>query len=112
MQPDGVLAIHVSNRYLDLAPVVQRSGAGGWKTGSGGRGRGRCLTGDRGKNTWMLVTANETFVSGAKSYGQVTGPDARVSRLDRRLQQPDSGAEAVAGSSFPVKAGARDCPRV
>jgi hypothetical protein len=69
MPPDGVLALHVSNRYLDLRPIV------------------RGLAGEAGKevleiegeddgsraiesSTWMLVTGNETFAAGARSFAQ------------------------------------------
>ena len=33
MKPDGIIAVHVSNRYLKLTPVVEKVAASlGWKT--------------------------------------------------------------------------------
>ena len=76
MQPDGVLAIHVSNRYLDLAPVVRGLAREAGRQVLEVEGEDDASVAIEG-NTWMLVTANAAFVAGAKSYGQVTGPNAR-----------------------------------
>ena len=69
LAPDGVLAVHVSNQYLDLRPVV--------------RGLGREL-GERvleiesqddtelglDSATWMLVSANAAFLDAAAPFAQ------------------------------------------
>jgi spermidine synthase len=76
LEADGVLAVHVSNRYLDLKPVV--------------RGLARELgrqalevetdedqsLGVEG-STWVLVTANEAFAAGVKSLAEPARADAR-----------------------------------
>jgi hypothetical protein len=77
MQPDGVLAIHVSNRYLDLAPVVRGLAREAGKQVLEVEGEDDVLLAIEG-STWMLVTGNETFVAGARSFGQLAGPDARA----------------------------------
>jgi hypothetical protein len=61
LQPDGIIALHISNRYMDLRPVVQtladhfQLGTALIVSDRGGDGRGSWAT-------WMLVTANETFL--------------------------------------------------
>jgi len=76
MENDGVLAVHVSNRYLDLKPIVQGLA----------REQGRQVLvveceedaslGIEG-STWVLVTGNETFVAGARSFAEPVRADAR-----------------------------------
>ena len=65
LRPDGVLAVHISNRYIDLRPVVK---AGAALTGlqileidqaSGGPD-------DAIGNTWLLVTHNEAMLDRAR----------------------------------------------
>ncbi|MFO0870626.1 MAG: fused MFS/spermidine synthase [Pirellulales bacterium] len=61
LQPNGVIAIHVSNRHLDLVPVVgtlaKRTGLHVVKVpNSAERGVMECTS------DWMLVTADEEFV--------------------------------------------------
>jgi hypothetical protein len=76
MQPDGVLALHVSNRYLDLPPVVRGLAREVGKTALEVEGEDDASLGIDG-NTWILVTGNEAFVAGAKSSAQIAEPDAR-----------------------------------
>jgi SAM-dependent methyltransferase len=69
LRPGGVLALHVSNRYLDLRPVVrglaQEAGQEVLEIEAEDDGsRAIELT------TWMLVTSNETFAAGARSLAQ------------------------------------------
>lgn len=60
MKPDGIIAVHVSNAYLALAPVVERvAGTVGMKTT-------RVLTpldGFDEATDYVLVTNNETFLN-------------------------------------------------
>jgi SAM-dependent methyltransferase len=63
LRPGGVLAIHISNRYLDLAPVLQtEAAAGGWHAR-----RVRNLA-DPAKLTyttdWVLLSMDEAFFRG------------------------------------------------
>jgi hypothetical protein len=59
MKPDGIIAVHVTNSYLALAPVVEKLAADiGWKTT-------RIITeedGDLDSTDYVLVTVNETFL--------------------------------------------------
>lgn len=61
MNPDGILLIHITNRFLDLAPVVRSEGeATGYRTAlvnsPGDPGRGV------GKADWMILTTNGKFL--------------------------------------------------
>ena len=60
LQPGGVLAVHVSNKHLNLAPVVERS------AGSLGRRAVLIDTEDDDDNavfgaTWVLISSRESF---------------------------------------------------
>jgi SAM-dependent methyltransferase len=59
LKPDGVLAVHVSNKYLDLTPVVKVAAV------SVGKDSRLVDTEDESNDvfgaTWMLVTANSAF---------------------------------------------------
>lgn len=59
MKPDGIIAVHVTNSYLTLAPVVEKQAAAmGWKTT-------RVITeedGDDDYTDYVLVTQNEAFL--------------------------------------------------
>jgi SAM-dependent methyltransferase/uncharacterized membrane protein YbaN (DUF454 family) len=61
LKPDGILAVHVSNKYLDLEPVVKRLADYLRKPAR--------LTDDEGNeaeelfgSTWVLVTSNQAFL--------------------------------------------------
>ena len=69
LRPGGVLALHVSNRYLDLRPVVRglAEEAGTEVLEIEGEDDGsRAIE----STTWMLVTSSEEFAAGARSYAQ------------------------------------------
>lgn len=59
MKPDGIIAVHVSSRYLTLTPVVEKVAASvGWKTT-------RIATEEDGYNEstdYVMVTNNEEFL--------------------------------------------------
>jgi hypothetical protein len=59
LKPNGVLAVHVSNRFVDLAPVVAAAakvdGKSAWLIG--GEGEAEHLGGTR----WVLVTSRRGF---------------------------------------------------
>ena len=77
LAPDGVLAVHVTNRYLDLRPVVRGLA----------REQGRQVLeveseddDSRGLqgSTWLLVTRNEAFVAGTRSFAPPARANART----------------------------------
>ncbi|HWC64383.1 MAG TPA: fused MFS/spermidine synthase, partial [Rhizomicrobium sp.] len=77
LKPDGVLAVHVSNLYIDLAPVVAKAAAA--------RGRVARLVASRddGKEAvdmsdWVLVTKNPDFFRrpALKTAASVPIPDS------------------------------------
>jgi hypothetical protein len=71
LKPDGVLAIHISNRYLDLRPVVWAlAELNGYKTA--------LIESDNddqnlvGIASWVLVTKNEGFLDDSQVYRATT----------------------------------------
>jgi hypothetical protein len=66
LAPDGVIAVHVSNRYLKLAPVVY-----GQAEDYGLQVLRVCTGGDAGQlaypANWMLLTRNERFLREVKA---------------------------------------------
>lgn len=77
MNPDGVLALHVSNRYLELTPVVRGLA----------RERGlEALEVEQEENawnaveasTWMLVTRDRAFADRIRASASPAEPDART----------------------------------
>ena len=59
MKPGGIIAVHVSNRYLTLAPVIEKVAASiGWKTTRIGTEK----EGFNEATDYLLVTNNETFL--------------------------------------------------
>jgi len=60
MKPDGIIAVHVTNSYLALAPVVEKLAADmGWKTT-------RVIAdedGDYDATDYVMVTLNEAFLA-------------------------------------------------
>jgi hypothetical protein len=79
LAPDGIIAIHISNAYLDLAPVVR-----GLAADAGLRTLRIWTPGDDSRSfykaDWMLVTNNEGFL---KEYAAIEDedPDPRRSVL-------------------------------
>jgi len=73
LKPDGVLAVHISNRYLDLAPVCQK--------GADSLGRQAMVVYDEGdqysnSTTWVLITANGDFFQAPSFTGANMYPPA------------------------------------
>lgn len=64
LKPDGILAVHISNRYFDLSPIVRNLAAHGtaqavdaiWIDGRGDESKGTDST------DWVLLTANRRFL--------------------------------------------------
>lgn len=81
LKPDGVLAIHISNRHFDLRPIVQAIGREyGWQTV-------RILStanDDRGQSRadWMLLTRNADFLAFPAVRNAITPDAAPVKPLE------------------------------
>ncbi|MDP2326887.1 MAG: fused MFS/spermidine synthase [Dehalococcoidia bacterium] len=79
LQPRGVLAVHVTNRYLDLAPVVRGAAEE--------RGLSAVLVVDDGlepdtySSAWVLMTADEAFLEAIASSITPWAADARAPRV-------------------------------
>jgi hypothetical protein len=82
LKPDGVLAVHVSNRYLDLRPVVENLAEY--------FGLGCAVVPDDDeeqwwiyRTTWILVTRNQALLASDKIKDKTEEPekDARTRHL-------------------------------
>ena len=89
LKPGGVLAVHVSNKFLDLEPVVDRIAEHLHKRD------GTVDTEDDDAiaafgSTWVLVTARSEFFDRPPLLGNAkrTGTRPNSAHVDRRLQQP------------------------
>jgi hypothetical protein len=73
LKADGILAVHVSNRYVDIKPVVRGAAAElGWQVLEIEK---RWDTLEKAiSNTWLLVTSNAAFIDKARAYA-LTDPD-------------------------------------
>jgi hypothetical protein len=60
LKPDGVLAVHISNRYVDLAPIVAQGAAENGKTARIVTNQAN-LAAAASDATWMLVTSRPGF---------------------------------------------------
>lgn len=59
MKPDGIIAVHVTNRYLRLTPVAEKVAASlGWKTVR----IGTTLEGFQESTDYVMVTNNDSFL--------------------------------------------------
>lgn len=73
LKPDGIIAVHISNRYLDLQPVVERL-AQNFGLGSA------CISNDYTESwylydtTWMLLTKNKAFLDQTDIYAATDDP--------------------------------------
>ncbi len=73
LKPDGVIAVHISNRYLDLRPVVEKLAESFGMTVLG-------ISDDNEPNwwvyatTWMLVTRNKEFAASEAVRGAADTP--------------------------------------
>jgi spermidine synthase len=77
LREDGVLGLHVSNNYLDLPMVVRGlAGEAGLQTLEVDR-RADPETG-AWKSIWVLVSANDEFLSRASRFAQTVPGDART----------------------------------
>jgi hypothetical protein len=77
LREDGILAVHVSNRYLDLAPVVRGLAAEQQRRAlviETADDDERALDG----STWILVTGNTGFIDVAAPYAEPPAPGART----------------------------------
>ena len=77
LSPNGILAVHISNRYLDLRPVVRASASIVGREmlqveqGSGGPD-------DAIGNTWLLITSSDEFIEIARPLAATELEDTRT----------------------------------
>ena len=88
LKPNGVLAVHVSNRYLVLPPVVKlaarQSGKSAWLVDNADRDLSEIYAA-----SYVLVTSRDGFATGAAAERQTAADfgSTASSRMDGRLQQ-------------------------
>jgi SAM-dependent methyltransferase len=76
MKPDGIIAVHVTNRYLNLTPVVEKVAASlGWKTTL----LSTVLNGFDESTDYVLVTNNQAFLQANPPTNGPTTPARPVS---------------------------------
>jgi hypothetical protein len=76
LSPDGVLAIHVTNRYLDLQPVVQQIAKHfGLKSGLVHQSGGSLVK----PSDWIILARNNTVLSQAGFASKLEPLDSRRS---------------------------------
>ena len=90
LKPDGVLAVHTSNRYLDLRPVVENL--------AHEFGLGVAVIPDDDEDewwiyrtTWILVTKNRGAARDAghqQSHRAPAAAESQGRRVDRRSREP------------------------
>ena len=79
LDPEGVLAMNISNRHLDLAPVVRGSARRlGWRTVSVD------LQADERASTWILCTRSEAAIREFLEGGATPGEGREVEWRDDR----------------------------
>ena len=77
LRDDGVLAMHIQNRHLDLAPVVRGLAEAAGKTAILVRGLDNPGTGSFSSN-WILVSSNAALLAGLTGAGeQLDAPGRR-----------------------------------
>jgi len=73
LRADGILAVHISNRYLDLHPVVSGLAAELGRSSVRVDGEAGAELGLR-PSTWVLVTTNRAFLESAEVASRVEPP--------------------------------------
>ncbi len=76
LQPDGVLAVHISNRYVDLAPVAARAAQSVKRSAQVVYSRS---DGTFDTSVWVLITANEALLQ----QPRFKGADVRPARAEQ-----------------------------
>ena len=101
LKPNGVLAIHISNRYLDLEPVVrglaERAGFGVAVINDDTDFD--ASRGDLCESTWVLLTHDRDFLSRPLIAGAAKKPDAP--KPDAPKSDAADAADAAAASPPP-----------
>ena len=106
LKPEGVLAVHISNRYVDLVPVCAR---GAEHVNRPARVVRSLSDGTFDTSIWVLVSTNEALLAqpqfqGSNVYSAKAKPDFHG--LDGSVQQrvaaaqPDPARPAHRGSDF------------
>ncbi len=76
LKPDGVLAIHISNRYLDMAPVVRRAADSFHRTAFLSQSASDAERGTTAA-TWVLIGQRDRLVAYAGLHELPPAPDVR-----------------------------------
>ena len=102
LKPDGILAVHISNRYLNLQPVLAGESAGHWEDGARGGHRRRRYrrTCSAPPGCWWPIRGTG-FDADIKTASLEIETKKNGPPVDRRLQQPVSNLEIALPYSQP-----------
>ena len=100
LQPGGVLAVHITNRYLNLKPVVQAAAARLNKEAVSIDSRAGHDNGVYNA-TWVLLGDRAGFLGRdeIRQAGRPLPPPLTPATLERRLQQPGPASQVTPGVS-------------
>jgi hypothetical protein len=77
LRDDGIIAVHVSNRYLDIRPVVRGAAAElGYEVLEIQKSSDSAIRAN--SSTWLLLTRNHEFLERARPFAQ---SDPETTRL-------------------------------
>ena len=99
LRPGGVIAFHISNDYLDLAPVVRQLAAGAGFAYLAVQNHSDDESGVL-TSEWILVTNNPRILDNdaIKLHALALTGQKRFAALDRRIQQPFTNFESTGAS--------------
>ncbi len=98
MKPGGVIAFHVTNRFLNLVPVVEGLARAHQLHDDRHRGQPRSA-GEQQRLAAALRQRGVARQARADRSGEGGRGAQRLAVVDRRLQQPGAGAEIAGGSA-------------
>jgi spermidine synthase len=106
LKPDGVLVVHISNRYVDLAPIVATAAEANGKTVRIVT-NGSDITAAVSAATWMLVTSRPGFFERPALQGAFPRSRTCTSRPSSksayRHSQPAGGSVYRVGLAFQAR---------
>lgn len=82
LAPDGVMLVHISNRYLDLEPVVAAGAEAIGMQATTGRDSGGDEDGGRAGSVWVAVTADTAALAELDADRWQSPGDRRVAWTD------------------------------
>ena len=100
VKPIGVIAFHVTNRFLDLVPVVAALADAHGMQAVWIHDDGADVLANR--SDWVLLSKNTALLANPQiaGRGDADRAPARLAAVDRRLQQPVPGAARLTAATL------------